>query len=98
MQSMETKTTVHISYNETDKATLMAMNLESMEKISRIVYLMHPKFDLTSAIIYYVMSKVLDIEMRERNVCFVSLIKQVEQFAIEQEKAFPAHMEMLAEL
>jgi hypothetical protein len=97
MQSMETKTTVHISYSETDKETLMAKNLEAMEKISRIVYLMHPKFDLTAAITYYVMSKVLDAEMRERNVCFVSMLKQVEEFAHEQEERFPVHIEILAE-
>ena len=56
----------------------MFKNIEAMQKISKIVYLMHPKFDLTTAITYFVMAKVLDIEMRERNVCFVSLIKQVE--------------------
>jgi len=76
----------------------MIKNMEALEKISKIVYLMHPKFDLTSAIIYYVMAKVLDIEMRDRNICFVSLIKQVEVFANEEENEFPAHMEMLSEL
>ena len=95
MQNMETKTTVHISYNERDKAVLMERNMEAMHKIERVVYLMHPKFDLTAAVMYYSMSKVLDIEMRDKNVCFVSLLKMVEEFAASQEGFYPVGIEML---
>ena len=95
MQNMETKTTVHISYNERDKAVLMERNMEAMHKIERVVYQMQPKFDLTAAVMYYCMSKVLDIEMRDKNVCFVSLLKMVEEFAASQEGFYPVGIEML---
>ena len=98
MQTIETKTTLTISYNEAQIEVLQTRNTNALDKLERLMTLQHPKFDLTSLTLYYVLAKVLDNEMRERDSCFVSLLEQVVAFASEQEKNYPMHLEIAARL
>lgn len=98
MQTVETRTTVKISYSEAEMEVMQTRNINALEKLDRLIHLQQPKFELTGLTLYYVLAKILDTEMRERKTCFVSLVDQVVHFASEQEKNYPIHFEMAARL